>query len=414
MGHDSEPRETERTATRFEKNRFFEGKLMTARDMRAEQQYHAERLELVTRHTTGSGIVSGLDVRSIESTDDELVISIDPGVAIDRAGRPIVVETPTTESLPAPDGTEIYPRLRFDESPLEPVPVPDAGGPSAETEPNRLVEEFELTYRETPPTQATRPAVDLSIAPDAEPSTVGDRLAAAYHDASRPADRDSESTAVSLGGFERQSDGEWVRSQTASQPTYVYDSELVYHMLVDHLTDTENPHRTAVTADRLDPECDPAELEGVHDRIDQLQSELTALTRRQQTTTTHLLGKTLDTTARRFGSTADSFADHSGAVSKTAREIARQAETASHTDVHTDSMQYLSTVRELYPSLVEFGDQLSGAASETTATRYLDRVADLQSTLERDQPAVEAAIALDEVAEAAADLDVLYPATEAL
>jgi len=149
MVNDSEQPETQ-AASQFEKNRFFDGKLMTAGDMEAEQQYHAGRLELVTRETTTCGILRGLDVRSIESSDGELTVSVDAGVAIDGSGRPIVVETATTKILPDPEGNECYLFVRFDETALESVPVPDADGPVSETESNRLREGFELTYRDEP------------------------------------------------------------------------------------------------------------------------------------------------------------------------------------------------------------------------------------------------------------------------
>lgn len=412
MVHDSEPSETEGMASQFEKNRFFDGKLMTARDMQTEQAYHAERLELVTRHTTSSGIVRGLAVQSVESTDGELAITVDAGVAIDCAGRPIVVETPTTKSVPAPEGDECYLFVRFDELALESVPVPDADGPASETESNRLVEVFELTYRETPPNREPRPQVDLDITTGDDPATVGDRIAAAYHDEYRTDNCDPEDAAVYLGGFEQQPDGSWVRSETAPQPEYVLDHDLLYSTLIEHIADTDNPHQTEVEAEPPEPDLDPAELENIHDRVDYLQSELADLKSRQQTASTHLLRKTLDSAARLFRSTAETFVDHSGPVSKTAREIAHQIETASRNEVYDDPDQYLTTVRELHPSLVEIGDRLSDAASEPTADRYLDAVADLQSTLAADEPPAEVAIALDEVAEAAVDLDVLYTVTQ--
>jgi hypothetical protein len=414
MVHDSKQTDTTRP-NQFEKNRFFDGKLMTARDMRAEQQYHAERLELVTRATTGSGIVRGLGVRSLEPTDGELEISVDSGVAIDGVGRPLVVDTPTTKSVPAPEGEEIYLFVRFDEVALESVPVPEADDPASETESNRLVELFELTYRERPPDRESIRSVDIdadTIADD--PPTVADRIAATYHEEHRTGDGDTAKTAVYLGGFERQSDGNWVDSETAPQPEYVHDHDMLYATLIDHIADTENPHQTEVEAEPPEPELDPAELEGIHERVDYLQSELADLKSRQQTARIHLLRKTLDTTARLFRSTAEAFADYNGSVSKTAREIAQRVDDASRAEIHTDSDEYLETVRELYPSLVEFGDQLSDTASQSTVDRYLDAVADLQETLEADQPAEDVAVALDTVAEAAVDLDILHSAAAEL
>ncbi|MEA1930201.1 MAG: hypothetical protein U9O06_01455 [Euryarchaeota archaeon] len=411
MVNDSEQPETQ-AASQFEKNRFFDGKLMTAADMEAEQRYHAGRLELVTRHTTGAGILRGLGVRSIESSDGEFTVSVDAGVAIDGAGRPIVVETPTTKTLPAPEGDECHLFVRFDETALESVPVPDADGPVSETASNRLRESFEVTYRERSPDRDPIPRLDVDPSADADPSALAERIAAAYHDAHRTDEPNQADAAVYLGGFERESGGDWVRSETAPRPEYGLDHDLLYGLLVDHLADTENPHGTEIEAEPPEPELDPAELEGIHERVDYLQSELADLKARQQTTTTHLLRKTLDTTVRQFRSTAERFADHDGSVSKTAREIAQQVEAASHNEVHADPDRYRTTVADLASLLVDIGDQLVGTAREATADRYLDAVAELQSTLADDQPAVEVAIALDDVAEAAVDLEIVYTATK--
>ena len=406
MVRDSERPETAATATQLEKNRFFDGKLMTAGDMQAEQQYHADRLELVTRRTTASGIVGGLGV-SVEQRDDELAVSVDAGVAIDAAGRPIVVETPTTKRLPAPEGDECHLFVRFDETPLESVPVPDTDGPTTETESNRIVESFALTYRESPPERDSLSIPDVDASTVNEPSELADRLAAAYHER-RPADSGREDAAVYLGGFERQPEGGWRRSEAAPSPEYGLDHDLLFATIVDHIADTENPHRTETEAEPSEPDLDPAELESIHERVDYLQSELADLTSRQQTATTHLLRKTLETTARRFRSTAERFADHDGSIGKAAHEIAQEVDAARHSDLHTAPDQYVAAVADLAPLLADLGDQLVGTTRESAADRYLDAVADLQSTLADDQPAVEVAVDFDAVAEAAADLDLVY------
>ena len=120
MIHDSENTEAaERVVRQFEKNRFFEGKLMTARDMQIEQAYHTERLELLTRHTTGSGIVYGLEVSEIQNNGETIDVSIESGFAIDDYVRPIVVESATTKSLTASDGQKLLVCIRLDEVLLE-------------------------------------------------------------------------------------------------------------------------------------------------------------------------------------------------------------------------------------------------------------------------------------------------------
>lgn len=396
--------------SQFEKNRFFEGKLMTARDMQTEQTYHTERLELLTRHTTGSGIVHGLEVSKIQDNGETIDVSVESGLAIDDYGRPIVVENATTKSLPAPDGTTLSLYVRFDEVSLESVPVPDANSPTTETEANHLVEVFELTYQETEPElREAIPTVDLDLdAAAGEPEAVGRQLAAAYRESQQPPEQSTDDASVYIGAFEQTPTGAWIRSETAPQPQYVYDHEQLYATLIEHIADTDNPHQTTTSATQSEPNLDIEEVEGITDKVDYLQSELAELKQQQQTANTHLMRKTLETTARLFRETAAQFAEHSGSVTKTAQEIADKAASASRTGVYTDPDRYLATVRDQLSLLVELGEQLNTVAGEATIERYLEAVAGLQSALETAQPAFEVAIALDRVAEAAVDLEVLY------
>ena len=388
----------------FTKNRFFDGKLMTARDMQTEQRYHADRLETLTRHTTGSGVVTGLEITALRSVDDRLEVSLDSGLAIDGLGRPIIVETPTTKSIPEPDGEQCHLFVRFDEVETDAVAAPDADSRHPDAEAGRVVEAFELTYRESPPDRGG-PPVDLSAHVDAEstPQDVADRIAAAFDgkDATQPAD-----PAVYLGGFERTADGSW-SPVDAAEPSHVYTNELLAAMVFDHVTDTDNPHQTDLEAD--DSEPTPEELDSIHERVEYLSSELSTLKARQETTTEHLVGKTLASASRLFATVADRFVDHHPAVSNTAREIAQQAQTARSTAATTPE-GFGSAARRLQPLLVEFGEQLDGAARQETVDRYTEALSALQSALEADEPAVETAIAFDGVAEAAVDLEVAYPA----
>ena len=407
MVNDSE--QSPSTPQQFRKNRFFDGKLMTARDMQTEQRYHTDRLETLTRHVAGSGVVRGLSVRSIRTVDDRLEVGIDSGIAIDGEGRPVVVETPTTKSVPAPDGNECHLFVRFDEVETDAVAVPDADSRHPEAQPGRVVELFELTYRESPPARQ-QPSVGLADHIDAESSAgdigdIGDRIAADYK---QHCPTQASDPAVYLGGFERTADDRWTPIES-TQPTYVYDNDLLYATVIEHITDTDNPHNTDLDEPES-PEPTPEELNSIHERVDYLQSELSALKTRQETTTEHLLGKTLSSAARLFETTADQFVEHHPAVGKAARELAERVGAASHTDAASDAEAFGAAVRRLQPALVAFGDQLDRTARHSTVDRYFDALDDLQSSLEADDPVVEIAIAFDAVAEAAVDLDVVYPA----
>lgn len=78
-----------------ERNHYFFGKLMTVRDFENEQNYFNSKRRLGNRMLNGVGIVSGLDVVMI----DGKTISLETGMAIDYAGREIVVSEPSVRKL---------------------------------------------------------------------------------------------------------------------------------------------------------------------------------------------------------------------------------------------------------------------------------------------------------------------------
>jgi hypothetical protein len=79
--------------------------LLDSSDFKDEQQHHRRRLAGVLARLHGCGTVAGLKVEKIAKGDplpggktaDEDKLAVQPGVAIDRAGRPL--EVPTTRCL---------------------------------------------------------------------------------------------------------------------------------------------------------------------------------------------------------------------------------------------------------------------------------------------------------------------------
>ena len=108
----------------LERNRYFYGKLLTVRDFEVEQQYARRKQQLLSRLSTGAGVVCGLGV--IASDDSTLLI--ESGMALDYQGRVIVLEEPILRKLPMLEGQEdlngqdsAYLCLTYDETELEPV-----------------------------------------------------------------------------------------------------------------------------------------------------------------------------------------------------------------------------------------------------------------------------------------------------
>ena len=71
----------------FQRNNYYYGKLLTARDFEDEQRYFNDKRRLMTRLAGANGIVAGLGV--IRADDQSLVLQA--GCATDASGREIVV-----------------------------------------------------------------------------------------------------------------------------------------------------------------------------------------------------------------------------------------------------------------------------------------------------------------------------------
>ncbi len=132
----------ERTTIAVERNRFFTGKYMTARDFSTDQHYFVNRNQLHNRLLHGWGIVYGLTVAHHPEPDcrDRWVI-VKPGVALDCLGRELFWQEETAVKLPPPmptgedadykiDPTDEPPIdgpfllcLRYEEREIEPVPA---------------------------------------------------------------------------------------------------------------------------------------------------------------------------------------------------------------------------------------------------------------------------------------------------
>ncbi|MFA9416284.1 hypothetical protein [Natrinema sp. HArc-T2] len=410
MNRDTDNRNGERgSLSQFRKNRFFSGKLMTPRDMDAEQAYHAERLHTFARFVAGRGVVYGLEVQSINDTGDGLEVTIEPGIALDGNGRPIVVDRVTTASLPHPSGDELSLYIQYDEIALEPVPVPNTDDAiDDESTANRTLESFELTYREeTSDDRTQRPAVEIpdieSDCPDAE--SVSQQLLERYHDQYRSSIPSDSETGVFLGSFERTPDGDWTDSEASAPREFVYDHDLLFGTIIDHITDTDNPHRTPV--EREPPDI-PDDITAVSDRLDALETDIGRVKQDQAALTRYVMRKTLTERARVFDALAERLERRTseGDGCRLARELATTARTASEQACESEDA-YRRHVQHVLEQLIDLGDRLEGTTTEASLERYLRSVSDLQETLEDDGTVLALAETQDRVCEAADALEVL-------
>lgn len=108
----------------IERNRYFHGKMLTARDLEAEQEYYNNKRRLINRSLFGAGVVCGLGVY----LNDDTSFSVETGLALDYSGREIVVTSPIIRKLQMIEGFEAlsgheqaYLCLEYEEQMREPV-----------------------------------------------------------------------------------------------------------------------------------------------------------------------------------------------------------------------------------------------------------------------------------------------------
>lgn len=284
---DEQYREDDHSLSRFERNRFFNGKLMTARDMRAEQWYHAERLETVTGQAIGWGIVCGLGAWINPAGDGgpRPRAVVESGIAIDKAGQIVVV--PEEDSQPFPEAIdstnqEVSVYLRHDTCLTESVPA--HGSEDAckeECDYNRTVETYEIIIEEGGPSEQKPLPFERVRFPTAAEVQEGETTesgriantndaahlpARSYHGAvdndvqlrGLPSCETPEPGKIFLGHFESDDDGAWQVVEDrddadATEPrSYVYTNDMVYTGLVDHATDFGNPHELSLSVEAVE------------------------------------------------------------------------------------------------------------------------------------------------------------------
>ena len=132
----------------FERNRYFAGKMLTSADFAAEQEYMNNKRRFLNNVMYGSGIICGFGVYSL----DDLSLFIESGVAIDRLGREIIIESSIVKKLSAIEGFEQIDSnqltlcIRYKEENIHPVYSVNRQKAETEYEFNRTKEGYELFF----------------------------------------------------------------------------------------------------------------------------------------------------------------------------------------------------------------------------------------------------------------------------
>src|SRR5215469_7051236 len=101
------------------RNRYFEGRLLTAADFQVEQDYFRRKMRIHNRCLFGSGIVAGLEV-TLDPKNG--VITVEPGCAIDELGEDISISQPVRCALKTGIATG-YVSLSFCEQAVRATPA---------------------------------------------------------------------------------------------------------------------------------------------------------------------------------------------------------------------------------------------------------------------------------------------------
>jgi predicted flap endonuclease-1-like 5' DNA nuclease len=267
-----------------ERNHYFHGKLMTTRDMEAEQQFHMRRLNTLSRFVTGNGVVCGLEaeqVKSITNTNpNKLEVTLEPGVALDCCGRQIVVSDRTsseTDRHPENNVIDLY--INHMECSKESVPIPGAGsGCKQKCSHNRIVETFSVSFSEveldsdsddsiTKPHKPV-PKVEFPERSDLknEPYALS-KIARSYYEYGSTVQgktgnikpcKDCTDPSVFIGRFKKDED-KWIKIPTPTEPnlnnpkewvprSFVYGNEMLYAAISRHSIEFNNPHEVDLTA----------------------------------------------------------------------------------------------------------------------------------------------------------------------
>src|SRR5438874_7161534 len=142
--------------------RYFHGQLLSAADLRREQDYFVEKLKLRNRCLHGWGVACGLEVTAVDGTDavhgtqPAPVVRVHQGVAVDCHGNEIVVPRAREVDLlralaPADrdtvkDGATLYLSVAYCRRAVDPTRgvYPDGCGASSDCEYGSWLDSYEL------------------------------------------------------------------------------------------------------------------------------------------------------------------------------------------------------------------------------------------------------------------------------
>lgn len=250
---------------KFEKNKYFYGKLMTVRDFEEEQKYFDGKRYLINRLLHGTGIVCGFnELELIKNKDEVFKISFkDGGMALDCCGHEIIVPPGTMEKeIVSEDGgqyssnsvpSRFYLYLRYKTFYGSYLAVASNSSICEEKCcPGRIIEDFEVVLSPQAPDFADIPCrKDLPSEPVNNEEAVKKWLnTLETNNWSRPPCRDERSK-VFLAYFKHENDETFSIDIVITEKYRpdIFRNEDLYKIFKCHILDSNNPH--AVTASQV-------------------------------------------------------------------------------------------------------------------------------------------------------------------
>lgn len=102
---------------RFKRVNYYDGQIMQAEDLLAEQEYFQSKLRLHNRVAIGAGIIEGLAVWQKETK-----LIIEPGIALDCLGRELVLAEPVEITIEPDDKNDSFVLMEYLETETDPSP----------------------------------------------------------------------------------------------------------------------------------------------------------------------------------------------------------------------------------------------------------------------------------------------------
>lgn len=151
---------------RLKRPDYFAGQLLTAADLRAEQDYQREKQWLHNRMLHGYGVVVGLEVGVQENDDGSTQVIVSPGYALDGWGREVVVPEPLSAYLPG-DRHDLTIYVRYVEHAADDAKtIASSSSKAGQAEPNaaQIVEGAQVMFEPSPTERALAPTTRSDFA----------------------------------------------------------------------------------------------------------------------------------------------------------------------------------------------------------------------------------------------------------